>query len=176
MVDLVVKRYAKALIDGKDISQLESQITELESVNVAYSNDKFLSIITSVEVTSHKKVELILSFLNNASQNTINLIKLLGENRRLEIVPQLVQELKKELFTMKNSYEGTIYTKTELATTYVSSLEEQFGKKFDIQLKLNQKVCNYDGIKVEIEGLGVEIGFSKDRLKSQMINHILKAI
>jgi F-type H+-transporting ATPase subunit delta len=119
---------------------------------------------------------LILSFLNNASQNTINLIKLLGENRRLEIVPQLVQELKKELYTMKNSYEGTIYTKTELATTYVSSLEEQFGKKFDIQLKLNQKVCNYDGIKVEIEGLGVEIGFSKDRLKSQMINHILKAI
>ena len=39
-----------------------------------------------------------------------------------------------------------------------------------------QNVCDYDGIKVDIDGLGVEISFSKDRLKSQLIDHILKAV
>lgn len=176
MLDLVVKRYAKALTDGKSIAELEAKLDELKQVVVAYNDDKFQAIITSVEVSNNQKVELILSCLSNASAQTANLIRLLGENRRLEILPALVEEIKNELFTMRNSYEGTIYTKQELDSSYVSSLEQEFGKKFDIQLKLNQKVCAYDGIKVEIDGLGVEIGFSKERLKSQMINHILKAI
>ncbi|QOG11764.1 F0F1 ATP synthase subunit delta [Arcobacter sp. FWKO B] len=176
MVDLIVKRYAKALVDGKNEAELEAKIKELSSISGAFGSDKFLSIVNSVEVSNDKKVELILSFLENGSKDTINLIKLLGENRRLNIIPALLEEVRKELFVMKNSYEGTIYAKEQLDSTYVTSLEQEFGKKFDIKLKLNQKVCDYDGIKVDIEGLGVEIGFSKDRLKSQMINHILKAV
>jgi F-type H+-transporting ATPase subunit delta len=38
------------------------------------------------------------------------------------------------------------------------------------------EVNNYDGIKVDIDGLGVEIGFAKSKFKSQMIEHILKAV
>ena len=58
----------------------------------------------------------------------------------------------------------------------LKSIQEKFAKKFEITLALTQNICTYDGIKVDIEGLGVEIAFSKDRLKSQMINHILKAV
>ncbi|MEW6552431.1 MAG: F0F1 ATP synthase subunit delta [Campylobacterota bacterium] len=176
MVDLVVKRYAKALVDGKNIGDLEAKINELNQINAAFADDKFVSIVNSVEVSSHKKVELILSFLSDANKGTTNLIKLLGENRRLDIIPALVEELKRELFVMKNSYEGTVYAKEALNASYIASLEQEFGKKFNVTLKLNQKVCDYDGIKVDIDGLGVEIGFSKERLKSQMMNHILKAI
>lgn len=176
MVDLVVKRYAKALIDGKSIVELETKVAELSQVALAFNDEKFVSIIDSVEVASSKKVDLIISFLSNGSKETINLLKLLGENRRLNIIPALVNELNQEIFNLKNSYVGTIYAKEALDASYVGSLEQEFGKKFNITLKLNQKICNYDGIKVDIEGLGVEIGFSKERLKSQMISHILKAV
>ena len=67
-------------------------------------------------------------------------------------------------------------TGQELSNDYVSSIEEQFSKKFDVKLSLSQNIGDYDGIKVDIDGLGVEISFSKDRLKSQLIDHILKAV
>ena len=41
---------------------------------------------------------------------------------------------------------------------------------------MTQNICDYDGVKVSIDGLGVEVGFAKNRLKSQMIDHILKAV
>jgi len=77
---------------------------------------------------------------------------------------------------LNNSYEGVGYTNVELDSSDLSSIQEKFAKKFDITLALTQNICDYDGIKVDIEGLGVEIGFSKDRFKSQMIEHILKAV
>jgi F-type H+-transporting ATPase subunit delta len=77
---------------------------------------------------------------------------------------------------MNNSYTGVVYTNNELDAKYMSSIEEQFSKKFNVNLSLSQNVCDYDGIKVDIDSLGVEISFSKERLKSQMIDHILKAV
>jgi F-type H+-transporting ATPase subunit delta len=35
---------------------------------------------------------------------------------------------------------------------------------------------DFNGIKVAVEGLGIEINFSKDRIDSQIIEHIIKAI
>jgi F-type H+-transporting ATPase subunit delta len=58
----------------------------------------------------------------------------------------------------------------------VKSIEGEFSKKFDVKLSLSQNVCDYDGIKVDIDGLGVEISFSTERLRTQMIDHILKAV
>ena len=77
---------------------------------------------------------------------------------------------------MNNSYVGVVYTNLELSSDYVFSIQEQFSRKFNVNLSLSQKICDYDGIKVDIDGLGVEISFSKERLKSQLIDHILKAV
>jgi F-type H+-transporting ATPase subunit delta len=43
-------------------------------------------------------------------------------------------------------------------------------------LSLTQNKSDYDGIKVDISGLDVEVSFSKVRLKNQIINDILKSI
>jgi hypothetical protein len=60
-----------------------------------------------------------------------------------------------------------------------SSLLIKFSIGLDIvdkKLSLVNVVSDYDGIKVDIEGLGVEISFAKNIFKSQMIEHILKAV
>ena len=105
-----------------------------------------------------------------------NFIKILGEKRRLGLLPFIAKELDSQIAKMNNSYVGVVYTNQELSNDYVSSIEKQFSKKFDVKLSLSQNVCDYDGIKVDIDGLGVEISFSKERLKSQLIDHILKAV
>ncbi len=176
MNDLIAKRYVKALLDGKDVAAATSIYNELSEISKAFADDKFISIISSIEVKEDQKTDLIISLVDNTSDTTKNLIKLLGSKKRLEIIPFIVAELKANIGAMGNSYEGVVYTNNALSDQYINSIAEQFSKKFDVKLSLTQDVCDYDGIKVDIDGLGVEISFSKDRLKSQMINHILKAV
>ena len=176
MVDLVAKRYVKALMSERDSEGLLSIYNELKTISTAYNDDKFLLIVSSTEVEMGEKIELILSFVDNCSEATNNLIKLLGDNKRLNIIPDIVDGLNSELSALNNSYTGIVYTDKELAQADIDRLNSQFAKKFDVSLELTQNVCDYNGIKVDIDGLGVEIGFSKERLKSQMIDHILKAV
>ncbi len=176
MIDLVAKRYVKALLDGREVSSVSSLSDELSLIALAYNDEKFIAIISSTEVKSNNKVELIISLVDNCSDTLKNLIKLLSDNKRLDIVPAIAKELKAQLSIINNSFTGVVYTNKKLAAEYISSIEKQFSKKFNIDLSLSQDVCDYNGIKVDIDGLGVEISFSKDRLKSQMIDHILKAV
>lgn len=176
MIELVAKRYVKALMKDRDTESLTTVYNELKEISAAFSVEKFLIIISSTEVESSKKVELILSFIDKCSQSTINLVKLLGSNKRLAIIPEIVNELDAQLSVLNNSYKGVIYTNEELAQSDVDTINAQFAQKFSVSLELTQNVCDYDGVKVSIDGLGVEVGFAKSRLKSQMIEHILKAI
>jgi len=173
MSNLVAKRYVKALMASDDIATISSELTQ---ISTAYSEEKFLSIIASSDIKSGAKVSLILSFVENCNPKTANLINLLAENKRLDIIPDISQELQIQLAVINNCYTGTIYTNKELSDNDIAKMEKSFSQKFNTNLTLTQDVCDYDGIKVDIDGLGVEIGFSKERLKSQMINHILKAV
>ncbi len=176
MTDLVAKRYVKALLIGANAKAITEINKELSQISLAYGESRFNDILASSEVKSEDKVHFILS-LNEKTSNTVtNLIKLLGENKRLDIIPSIVEELDNQLSIINNDYTGVIYTNKKLKAADVKSIEGQFSKKFDVKLSLKQDVCDYDGIKVDIDGLGVEISFSKDRLRSQMIEHILKAV
>ena len=177
MNDLVAKRYVKALMDGRDLFTVSGISDRLNIISSAFGDDKFVSIITSPEVSVSDKINLIVSLADaNNDVILVNFIKVLGEKRRLNLIPFIANELKTQIAKINNSYVGTIYTNQELSFDYVQMIAQQFSNKFNVNLSLTQNVCDYDGIKVDIDGLGVEISFSKDRLKSQLINHILKAV
>jgi len=176
MIDLVAKRYVKALMSERKAKDLSSVYDELKEISSAYNDEKFMVIVSSTEVENSKKVELILSFVDKCSKVTTNLVKLLGNNKRLGLLPSIVDELEAQLSVINNSYKGVIYTNEELSKDDVNALNSQFSQKFNVDLKLTQNICDYDGVKVSIDGLGVEVGFAKSRLKSQMIEHILKAV
>ena len=176
MVDLVAKRYVKALMSERDNEGLALVYNELKEISSAFTDDKFLLIVSSIEVESSKKVEFILSFIDKCSESTKNLVKLLGVNKRLAIIPVIVNELEAQLSVLNNSFKGVIYTNEELEQSDVDILNSKFSQKFKVELNLTQNICDYDGVKVSIDGLGVEVGFAKSRLKSQMIEHILKAV
>ncbi|MGM0518651.1 MAG: F0F1 ATP synthase subunit delta [Campylobacterota bacterium] len=176
MNDLIAKRYVKALIEGKNSKAISALSSNLTTISTAFADEKFKSIISSPEVSDSKKVELVISMASKSNEAMTNLIKLLGEKRRLSLLPNIASELASQIAKLDNRFEGVVYTNQKLSNDYVSSIEKQFSKKFDVDLSLSQNVCDYDGIKVDIDGLGVEISFSKERLKSQMIDHILKAV
>ena len=114
--------------------------------------------------------------LSKCEGKVVNFIKLLVENDRLTLIPTIAKELKYQISLKSNSYEGEVISNFEISKEQITKLEENFSKKFNASIKLRTQVSDYPGVKIQLDDLGVEVSFSLDRLKSQMVEHILKAI
>ncbi len=128
MNDLIAKRYVKALLDGRDVKSATAIYDDLKTISLAFSEEKFNSIVASSEVSSDDKVNLVISFVDKCSDDLKNLIKLLGTNKRIDLIPEIVSELEGQISKMNNTYTGVVYTNKKLTAKYVSSIEEQFSK------------------------------------------------
>jgi len=176
MSGAIAKKYVNALLSSCNDAELTDVTSALSLLVNAFTIAKFNNIILSPDVTSKAKEELILSFIADGNRKFQNFIKLLSENDRLMSIPSIVKELKYQLALKSNTYEGHVLTNFTVSKEQIAMLEDNFSKRFNAKVKLENNAETYPGIKVELDDLGVEVSFSLERLKAQMIEHILKAI
>ncbi len=176
MKELVAKRYVKALVSDLNADELTGFIDELRRLVAAFGNEKFKNIIASPALSGSQKADFILSLSDIKSVKFTNFVKLLGENKRLEILPNITNELLIQKSKINNIFCGKICGGIEIDADKISKLEESFSRKFGARIMLEVAKNDYNGIKIELEDLGVEASFSMDRLKAQMSEYILKAI
>lgn len=177
MEELIAKKYIKALKQGSDLESMKN-ITEVFSVLAdAFGNEKFVSIVNNPHVSKSDKATILLDAVKSAkSEGVNNLIKLLVENKRINIIPAIANELQKDMSKSTKTYDGVIYSDSEIDTKVMTELSDGLNKKFGSTITLSFVKNDFNGIKVEVEGLGIEINFSKDRINNQIIEHIIKAI
>lgn len=175
MID-VSKKYVQALVLDSKPEELVELLKSITNIAVAFNEKEFKDAINSSFVDKNKKVELILSFIKEPSKKLENFIKVLADNNRLNLLPQIKKGLQSKISVMANHYIGKIYSNAEISKEKIQELETQFSKKFNAVIKLYPVKSDFNGMKIEIEDLGVEISFSMDRLRSQISEHILKAI
>lgn len=177
MEELIAKKYIKALNTGSDLASMQN-VSEVFSVLAdSFSNDKFVSIISNPNVPAADKSVILLDAVKSAQSDKINnLIKLLVENKRINIIPAIAKELQKDIANTTKTYKGIIYSDSDIDAKVITELSNGLNKKFDSTITLEFVKNDFNGIKVEVVGLGVEINFSKDRIDSQIIEHIIKAI
>jgi len=171
----IAKKYVKALIKSCNEKELNEASKSLIDISSAFLDSKFKNIVLSPDVAKDDKVKLILSF-GKCNEKVINLIKTLNKNDRLLDIPSISKELEFKISELTNSYDGLIISNFEVSKSKIGELESSFSKKFNATIKLQNRVTDYPGIKVEIDNLGVEVSFSTSRLKAQIAEHILKAI
>lgn len=177
MEELIAKRYIKAIKNSSKTISLESVWIVFATLADSFKDAKFKRIIESPSVTKDQKSNILLDAVKNANSKEIeNLIKLLVENNRISVIPALAEELRKELSAMTKNYKGVVYSDSNLDAKLIQDLSNGLSKKFDSNIALVFIKDNFNGIKVDVEDLGVEINFSKTRINNQMIEHILKAI
>ena len=176
MSEAVVKKYVKAILIGVKSSEIQDFVSNLSQIAPAFQSEKFKSIISLPTLKSSEKADFIASLVKDPSSNFINFIKLLGANKRLELIPQILVEINKQQAALNNSYKGEVYGNFNFSADQMSALEDKFSKRFNANIKLDSQKSEYNGIKIELNDLGVEASFSVDRLKAQMSEHILKAI
>ena len=177
MEELIAKKYIKAIKNSSDISSMEN-ITAIFSVLAeSFKDAKFVQIINNPNIKKDQKSEILLAAVKSADSKEINnLIKLLTEHNRLNIIPALAEVLRKELASSTKTYAGNVYSDSEIDAKVMKDLNNGLSKKFDSNITLSFVKNDFNGIKVDVEDLGIEINFSKDRINSQIIEHIVKAI
>jgi len=177
MEELIAKRYIKALKSDFDLETVQNISSVFDALADSFKDDKFVSIVGNPEVNAKDKAEILLEAVRPANSDKVNnLIKLLVENKRVSIIPAIAKELKKDIANTTKTYEGVIYSDSEIDAKVIDQLAQGLSKKFDSTITFSFQKNDFNGIKVEVEGLGIEINFSKDRIDSQIINHIIKAI
>jgi len=177
MAALVAKRYVKALLDGENAENMAGISVVFDALSTQFENESFVDFISAPDVSSSVKEEILLAAIEKAKSEKINnLIKLLAEKNRFVIIPEIAKQISKEIAVVNNAYTGKIYSDTDMDAKTVEALSNGLSKKVDANITLEFIKNNFDGIKVEVEDLGVELNFSKERINSTLINHILKAI
>ncbi len=177
MEELIAKRYVKALNEGSDTESTQNMSDVFSVLATSFKDEKFVQIIANPNVSTSIKSEILLEAVKSAKSNKINnLIKLLVEKKRINIIPAIAQELKKEIAASSKTYEGVVYSDSEIDAKTMKELSSGLSKKFDLNVSLIFVKNDFNGIKVDVEDLGIEINFSKSRINSQIIEHIVKAI
>ncbi|WP_456322537.1 F0F1 ATP synthase subunit delta [Hydrogenimonas sp.] len=177
MDQLVAKRYVKALIGAIGEKRIKSASTSLKTVAKAFEDPKFAEIIISPEVSKSQREELIMALLGEKADAKLkNFIKTLGIHNRFALIPEIARLLQKELQRRDNRYEGVVESKKAVDKKLLGELESSLSKYVNATVVLHPRKSERDGIRVAIEDLGLEASFSKERIASDMINHILKAL
>ncbi|MDX1809496.1 MAG: F0F1 ATP synthase subunit delta [Sulfurospirillaceae bacterium] len=172
----IAKKYVNALIKSSSEDKLKATMEILQKLSLVYNDKKFINIIQSPDIDKKQKEQFVLSLTETEDKKFINFIKLLNDNDRLSLIPQICDEFKYQMAVKNNQYEAVISSDFDISDDKLKMLEENFSKKFNSDIKLNVSKEQYPGVKVEIDDLGLEISFSINRLKAQMAEHILKAI
>ena len=175
MEELIAKRYAKAL---SSVSKNVAAIADVLNVLSSSIKTKEVQIaLTSPIVSNEKKTEMILATLGDGADTTlVNFIKILGENKRLDLIPAIAKVLNSDLQKVSNEYEGVLTSKKTLDAKALSNLEETLKKYTGSSIKLTQEKSNLDGLRVSVDDLGIEVNFSKQRVKEQLIDFIKKSL
>ena len=177
MEELIAKRYLKAIKNSSDVATLTNVSEIFSAIAESFKNDKFTQIINNPDVSQNQKSEILLDAVKSANSDKINnLIKLLSEQNRLNIIPALAEVMRKDLANTSKSYAGVVYSDSDIDAKVIQDLSDGLGKKFGSDISLTFVKDDFDGIKVDVEDLGIEINFSKARINNQIIEHIIKAI
>jgi F-type H+-transporting ATPase subunit delta len=176
MEELIAKRYVKALLEvmSKEQKGLYSQV--LNSIASLFDDANIAQKIDSPLISSSNKMSFILDGVKDADSTLVNFIKVLGENGRLNLIPAIARSLNQELQKERNEYEGIVISSDKLSNKEIKTLEKSLKKYTGSTIKLSQKESDLDGIKVTVEDLGIEVNFSKSRVKEQLIDFITKSL
>lgn len=175
MEELIAKRYAQALSSVS--TDLPGTLEVLSVLSEVTGSVEIKSSLISPIIPSEKKTEMILAALGeNADRSLVNFIKILGENNRLDLIPAITKVLKSDQQRLLNKYEGVVKGASLLDEATLTNLEETLRKYTGSTIKLTQEKSDLDGLRVSVDDLGIEVNFSKQRVKEQLIDFIKKSL
>ncbi|RLA77425.1 MAG: ATP synthase F1 subunit delta [Epsilonproteobacteria bacterium] len=176
MEELIAKRYVDALLSVANREEIENYVKAINGIAKSYSDPKVRAMVIAPIISSDTKVDTILAVLGKEIDSKLtNFIKLIGEHKRLELMPAIAQVLNAQLQKESNEYDGVVRSNEALDADTIAKLEGTLNRYTGSAIKLSQEKSELDGLRVDVDDLGIEVNFSKERVKEQLIDFIMKS-
>ncbi len=177
MEELIANRYVNALVDITSVEQRLEFSGVLSTIAKLFDDAKVAESLTSPLISAEQKTSFVLDGLGKDCDVKLqNFIKIIGENGRLDLLPVVARKLQQAIQKENNEYQGVILSSNTLDDSEITNLETSLQKYTGSTIKLTQEKSELDGIKVSVEDLGIEVNFSKQRVKEQLIDFITKSL
>lgn len=176
MDNTIAKRYVKALSAVCSSSELEVLAGELGKVGEIQSVPKYKDIATTPTVSRKEKSNFLIDVAGVKSPKAINLINLLAEKKRLEMVGNIVTLIRENIDASNGQAAGFIDTNSKMSDKEIEDLEKKISASVGVKVCLSLRDSSFQGVKVELPSLAKEVKLGAKDIKDQLINHILKAI
>ena len=160
--------YAQALFDHS-----EDWLEDLDQIVSAMSEDVVELLISSPEKAYKEKTEIFVNlFDGEVQQKTINFLKVLGEAKRLSLLPIINTEYKKLLAERDSSSELTITSAYELTKEQVDSiikgLKKRYGENVNVKSEVDSTLIGGFSVKCGDEVIDHSIKGRLDKLINQI--------
>ena len=86
----------------------------------------------------------------------VNFLKLLNEKNRLCEIPSIYNELNRYIRAKNNEYELIVQSNFALDSKDLESIKQKLEQRLKVKLYVSQKKSNIEGIKLFVDGMGVE--------------------
>lgn len=177
MEDLIAKRYVKALLDVTPENKKTHYIDTLNALSEAFGSSGVVTLLGSPVISKEDKLAMVMASLgSDLDEKMSNFIKILADNRRLGLIPNIASIINMQIQKEKNQYKGIVVSNEALSQASLDSLQETLAKYTGSKIELAQESGTIDGLKVSVEDLGIEANFSKDKVKQELIDFIKKSL
>lgn len=177
MKENIAKRYVDALVQTSTPAELQGYQTVFQALAQSLKDEKSHELFFSPYVKDEDRVAILLDAVKPAKSEKINnLMKLLVEKRRMNIIDALADSLRLIIAQQTKNYAGIVSSNTAVKKETVKNFETGIGSKIEATLSLEAVKSDYNGVKIEVDDLGLDVSFSKSHVRQHMIQHILKSI
>lgn len=152
---IVAKRYARALFAlAKELNKIDIIENELiQIVKFVNEDAQFRKFLYHPNIQSNKKVSLIKELFEGKISNTLlNTLVILVENRRIELIADLVSDYVKLANNELNQAQAVIYSSHPIQESELKTIVHKFsqltGKKIRAEVRIDKTL--FGGIQVRI--------------------------
>jgi len=171
---MIVEKYTKALLLALNEDEVVDVYEAVAKIALISKDPKFILLVKSPVLSIDEKVKILSSLAECNNPKFLNFIRILLENKRIDLLKDIHKRLYAKVSELKNTYAGFVEGKINEET--LKSLEEKLSQKFNATIKLFLKEKDINGLKVFVDVLDVEFALVEEKVKQDIISQILKAI
>jgi len=171
---MVVEKYTKAFLASLKEDEIAPAYEAIARIALVAKDPKFILIVKSPLLSIDEKIEKLAEIAEYNNPKFLNFLRIVLENKREDLFKEIHTSLYEKVSRYFNTYAGVVEGKISEST--LKEIEQRLSKKFGAEIRLQLHEKDINGIKVFVDILNVEVALSEDKIKSDLINNILKAI
>ena len=166
--ETIARPYAQAIYDHS-----EGWEVDLEQLEFALKTPKVQMLIDSPKLAYKEKTEVFLSlFEGQIESKTSNLVEVLGESKRISLIPHISKEYRKLLSGTKSSSEVVITSAFKLSAEQLekvtNSLKGRYGDFLTVEQVIDNSLIGGFSIKCGDEVTDYSIKGKLEKLRNQI--------